>query len=54
MFGSCYVLHYLVSFSYTVLPTKCDSDVMFVYNRLVNMNVYTPFGLTRIQISLVY
>ena len=29
VFGPCFVMHYLVSFTYTVVPTKSDGDVMF-------------------------
>ena len=38
---------------FTVVPTKSDSDVIFVYNCKVN-NKYTSFALTRIDRSLVY
>ena len=37
-----------------VVPTKSDSDVIFVYNCEVKINLYTPLELTPIDISLVY
>ena len=39
---------------FTVVLTKIDSDVIFVYNCKVNINKYTSFALTRIDRSLVY
>ena len=38
----------------TVVPTKSDSDVIFCLKLLsVNINLYTPLELTRIDRSLV-
>ena len=32
IFGSCFVVGFLESFRFTVLPAKSDSGVVFVYN----------------------
>ena len=65
--GPCFVVWFSLSFCFidhaaeeeisgcfTVMPTKIDSDVIFVYNCKVNINKYTSLALTRIDRSLVY
>ena len=54
--------HYLSFIAYeawyynatTVVPTNGDSDVIFVYNCKVNINLYYPLARTRIDRSRVY
>ena len=40
--------------SATVVPTKGDADVKYFYNWYVNINLYTPLEIMRIDRSLVF
>ena len=41
-------------YTFTVVPTKSDSDVILCLQLLSKNNVYTPLDLTLIDISLLY
>ena len=44
----------VINFLSTDVPTKNDSYVIFFTNVKLNINLYTPFKVTRIDRSIVY